>query len=85
VLLYTEESAEDTQVEVPDVIGLSGQQANRTILNAGLNIKIEGTGIESGLSVAVAQDPAAGSQVPPGTVVTVTFAESAGGTATTTP
>jgi stage V sporulation protein D (sporulation-specific penicillin-binding protein) len=75
VRLYTEDDAAERQVTVPDVVGMSGQQANRTILNAGLNIKITGSGIESGQSIAAAQEPAAGTVVEPGTVVTVTFEE----------
>lgn len=74
VLLYTDEGPAPQRIAVPDVIGLSGQQANRTVLNAGLNIRIAGTGIESASSVAVGQDPPAGAQVEAGTVVTVTFA-----------
>jgi stage V sporulation protein D (sporulation-specific penicillin-binding protein) len=53
---------------------MSGQQANRTILNAGLNIRLAGDDIESGTAVAVSQDPEAGTEVESGTVVTVTFA-----------
>ena len=45
------------------------------IINSGLNIKIEGTrNYLSGTgAVVVAQSPAAGEQVPEGTVVTLTF------------
>lgn len=74
VILYTDEVPEVTMVEVPDVVGLSGQQANRTILNAGLNIKITGLGIENAASVAISQNPAPGEEVEAGTVITVDFA-----------
>jgi stage V sporulation protein D (sporulation-specific penicillin-binding protein) len=74
VILYFDDASEDTTIPVPDVVGMSGQQANRTILNAGLNIRLAGDDIESGTAVAVSQDPEAGTEVESGTVVTVTFA-----------
>lgn len=73
VLLYTEEDSGDTTVTVPDVVGMSGQQANRTILNASLNLKIVGYDIDSPSCVAERQSPAAGEQVEAGTVITVEF------------
>ncbi len=73
VLLYTEESAGSTTAQVPNVIGMSGQQANKAILNAGFNIKIAGIGIESSSSVAIRQSPAAGETIEIGSVVTVEF------------
>lgn len=74
VILYTDSTVEQTTVTVPDVVGLSGAQANRTILNAGLNIRVDGEKIENQGSVAISQNPPAGTQVDLGTVVTVTFA-----------
>ncbi|MEM1485367.1 penicillin-binding transpeptidase domain-containing protein [Oscillospiraceae bacterium PP1C4] len=76
IVLYTEENAEGSMVTVPDVKGMNGETANRTIVNAGLNISIAGTGIEGSQSVAKSQSPAAGEQVAPGTVVTVEFIDS---------
>ncbi len=74
VILYTDEEPELTVTTVPNVMGLSGQQANRTILNAGLNIKIEGVGINEVGSVAIKQTPPPGEEVKIGTVVSVEFA-----------
>ena len=54
-------------------MGLSGQQANRTILNAGLNISVSGVSIDSAGCMAASQSPAAGEEVEIGTVVTVEF------------
>ena len=76
VILYTGD-AEPTPASVPDVIGLSPQQANRTILNAGFNIRLDGADIESGGTVAVLQEPAAGTEAAEGTIITVTFADEA--------
>jgi len=73
VILYTDKDAEVTTAKVPNVVGMSGKQANRTILNAGFNIRIAGESIENSASVAVSQDPAPDTEVNIGTVVTVTF------------
>ena len=62
-------------VTVPDVIGKSGLVVNRLVLNAGLNIKITGVGIENENAVAAKQTPAGGTEVPRGTVVTIDFAD----------
>ncbi|MEG1773378.1 MAG: penicillin-binding transpeptidase domain-containing protein, partial [Oscillospiraceae bacterium] len=75
VILYTDEAKAAAQIVVPNVLGLSGQQANRTILNAGLNIKLTGCKIENSNAVAIAQNPAEGTPVEAGTVVTVEFAD----------
>lgn len=55
------------------MVGLSGQQANRTILNAGLNISVSGVEIDSAGCIAARQSPEAGTEVEIGTVVTVEF------------
>lgn len=74
VILYMDEEAETKKATVPDVLGMSPQQANRTILNAGLNIRFAGDDVESGSAVAVSQNPAAGTEAEAGTIVEVTFA-----------
>lgn len=73
VILYMGEEQTPDKVTVPDVIGLSAQQANRTIQNAGLNIRLFGEEAEQTGSVVVYQEPEAGSEVVEGTVVTLTF------------
>ena len=74
VYLYTDGAPEETVI-VPRVVGLTPQNANQTLLNHGLNIKIEGAeNYESGSSVlTVEQSIPEGTPVPRGTVVTVTF------------
>ncbi len=72
VVLYTEETERQTAA-VPYVIGKSGNEANRMILNAGFNIKIEGESIEHEGCVAVSQSIEAGENAEIGTVITVTF------------
>ena len=76
VVLYTGKSEPENSVKVPDLMGKTAALANQTLVNLGLNVKIEGTphyltGNEK--IVVVEQSHAAGSYVPKGTVVTITF------------
>lgn len=73
VVLYTDKESTEKTVKVPDVYGLSGQQASKALTNKNLNIKISGMDISEGNTKAISQTPAAGEEVPPGTVVTVEF------------
>ena len=73
VILYMGEEQTPDTITVPNVIGMSAQQANRTIQNAGLNIRLSGAEATLPGSVIVYQEPAADTQVAEGTVVTVTF------------
>ena len=66
--LYTD-SAEVSQVPVPDVRGKSAELASQMLAGAGLNVKLSGA--EEG--TVTAQDAAPDSQVPMGTVVTLTI------------
>ena len=75
VLLYTgsgseapeEQQGEGEQIAVPDVTKKSVREANNILTSAGLQLRIEGSG------VSVSQDPPAGTMVAPDTVVTVQF------------
>jgi stage V sporulation protein D (sporulation-specific penicillin-binding protein) len=75
IILYTERAAEPKTVKVPDVTGMSAVAANRTLINAGLNIRIRGTkNYLSGTgAVVITQSVESGTEVPKGTVVEVTF------------
>ncbi len=73
VILYTEEEAQATNVLIPNVVGMTGQQAMRSIVNSGLNIRISGVDAQLSGATAVKQTPEAGLEVEPGTVVTVTI------------
>lgn len=75
VILYCGDEVPKSSVTVPNVVGMNATNCNRTLLNSGLNILIDGTtnyDIASG-AVVIAQSPAAGESVSPGTVVTVTL------------
>lgn len=75
IIVYTDRGAEEEMVTVPDVTGMTAVAANQVLINAGLNIRIEGT--KNYLSGAgpkvIAQSLAKGTVVPRGTVVEVTF------------
>lgn len=74
VILYTDNVAPSESVTVPDVTNYSPAQANRVLVNAGLNVRMEGAYRESvDGSIAVKQSPEAGTAVKPGTVVEVEF------------
>ncbi len=75
IIVYTDGTAESETVIVPDVSGMTAAAANQTLINAGLNIRIKGTkNYLSGTGPRViAQSVEAGSEVPRGTVVEVTF------------
>ncbi len=75
VILYCGNESPASSVTVPNVVGMNATNCNRTLMNSGLNILIDGTtnyDIASG-AVVVAQVPEAGEVVSPGTVVTVTL------------
>ena len=75
IILYTDRDAEEPQVTVPDVTGMSAVAANQTLINAGLNIRIYGTkNYLSGTGATViSQSIQGGTEVARGTVVEVTF------------
>ncbi len=74
IILYSDnvDPASKTAV-VPDILGLTASEANEKIINAGLNIKIEGAqNYEKGSgAIVTSQSYAGGTEVPYGTVVTI--------------
>jgi beta-lactam-binding protein with PASTA domain len=73
VVLYTDNIRERQTVEVPGVHGMTAQQANQAIINAGLNINIRGAEGIGSSAAATGQEPAAGETVGVGTIITVDF------------
>ena len=74
IILYTNNAdPESKTVKVPEVLGLTAAEANRKIINAGLNIAIKGAqNYEKGSgAIVTSQSHMAGSTVPYGTVVSV--------------
>ncbi len=74
VVAYTEGEVSAQNVTVPNVVGCSASEANKGIVNAGLNVRIKGLSKATGAAVCSAQSPAAGTVVEPGTVITLDFA-----------
>ncbi|MBQ7399415.1 MAG: PASTA domain-containing protein [Clostridia bacterium] len=74
VVLYTEEISPEALVTVPDVVGQTPPNASQALVNSGLNIIMDGAyrdGVDG--TVATRQTPEAGSQVAPGTLISVEF------------
>jgi stage V sporulation protein D (sporulation-specific penicillin-binding protein) len=75
VVLYTDDTTEEEKVTVPSLVGLSKESAKEVLESYGLNLTVEGSGADEEDAVAQAdQSYAAGTTVPMGTAVTVTFA-----------
>jgi len=72
VVIYMQ-GAEDSMVTVPNVIGLTVEEANVKLVNAGLNISLEGGAVNNANATATSQSIEAGEEVRQGTVVSVTF------------
>ena len=75
VVLFLDEQSKGQTATVPNLIGLSLAQANEKAAEAGINISITGAALTGTDAVSSLQDIAAGTKVPPGTVVTVSFIE----------
>lgn len=73
VILYTGDSKVENTVTVPHLLGLTAAQANSAVAAHKLNIELVGTGLNEPGVMAFAQNPAEGTKVPPGTVITVQF------------
>lgn len=74
VILYTDGAdPESRTVQVPEVLGLTAAEANKKLVNAGLNIEIKGAqNYEKGSgAIVTSQSYTAGTEVPYGTVVSV--------------
>lgn len=74
VVLYTDNSSDSEKVTVPDLVGYSISEVNAIASNSGVNASLSNAG--SSDVVSVSQDIEPGTEVKPGTVVTVKFATS---------
>ena len=72
IVLYTDDDSVTEKVTVPNLVGYTLYDVNYLASYYGINISLSGT-VNSANSVSVTQDVAEGTQVSPGTVVTVTF------------
>lgn len=73
-VLYTQEGVMH-KVLVPDLSGMNSVDCNIALANAGLNFKVSGPGKtdKAGLTTAVSQEPAPGTEVDAGSIVSVQF------------
>lgn len=74
IVLYTDSDSQSETVSVPSLIGLSPDEVNDVASAYGLNVSFSGATISSGTSSS--QNVEAGTSVSPGTVITVSFADS---------
>ena len=72
VVLYTDASIADQVVTVPDLSGRDVTAVQKTLTALGLNLRKDGNP-DLARAVATTQDIAAGTEVPVGSVVTVSF------------
>lgn len=78
MLAYTEKSGTGDITPVPDVMGMTYENAKKTLENAGLVIKLDGNTAESDLgadAIAVSQSPDSKAEVASGTAVYVKFVQ----------
>ena len=73
VIVYTDNSAAMQMASVPDLYGLTVEQATAKLQALGLNIAITGNYFDGDDSLATIQSVEAGSVVNAGTIITVTF------------
>jgi len=76
IVLYLGEEKPNTPCIVPNVIGLTAEQANKALTDAGLIMKVAGvTTASSGNVHAIAQDQGEGTELAAGDIVTVQFGD----------
>ena len=73
VVLYTDSESKQSVVKVPKLTELSIYNVNKAAAMANLNIKISGTDLNGQDVVSVTQSIPEGTEVKPGTVITVNF------------
>lgn len=74
IVLYTDSNSQSETVSVPSLIALSPDEVNNVASAYGLNVSFSGATTSSGTSSS--QNIEAGTSVSPGTVITVSFADS---------
>lgn len=77
IVLYLGEEKNNDLRAVPNVIGMTAAEANQALTNAGFIMRVTGaTSTDSGNVKAISQDRGEGSELVPGSVVTVRFGDS---------
>lgn len=73
VVLYTDEESSSQTVTVPDLLNLTPSEVNQRAQEAGLNVRLSGSDLESAGVISQSQSIEAGSEVSPGTIIEVGF------------
>ncbi len=77
IVLYLGEEKNSAHRTVPNVVGMTAAEANQALTNAGLIMRVAGTtSTDSGNVRAISQDRGEGTELAPGSVVTVRFGDS---------
>lgn len=77
IVLYLGEEKNNDLRTVPNVVGMTAAEANQALTNAGLIMRVAGTtSTDSGNVRAISQDRGEGTELAPGSVVTVRFGDS---------
>ncbi len=71
IVLYTDEDSKSELVKVPDLVGMSASEVNYTAATYDLNVSFSGAVSSGGISSS--QDIPEGTEVSPGTVISVSF------------
>ncbi len=78
IVIYTEEDAETSMVEVPDFTNKSISQVNQLAVQVGLNITFSGPSLQTATTASFKQSVEKGTKVAAGSSVTVYFQETGG-------
>lgn len=78
IVVYTEEDAKTSMIEVPDFTNKTVSQVNQLAVNVGLNITFSGPSLETSSTISFKQSIEVGTKVAAGSSVTVYFQETSG-------
>ncbi|MBQ9248468.1 MAG: PASTA domain-containing protein, partial [Ruminococcus sp.] len=72
IVLYTDEASKAEKTTVPNLVGFGVGEVNEIASYSGLNVSVTGT-VSASDSTSIAQSVPEGTEVTPGSVITVTF------------
>ena len=75
VAIFMDQASTSTKKTVPKLTGLTLSAANAAATNAGIQISVTGAALTGGSAISNTQSIPEGTEVAPGTVVTVGFVE----------
>lgn len=85
VILYTDLEELDTNIEVPNVVGMRAKEANEALIGAGLNVQLRGK-VRDGIPTRVSEQwPLPGEKAATGEIIIITLVEAEEELAVTSP